>query len=66
MNFVANLVNKTGNRILESRSNSIKMYNAITTVIKCFDYRILPEFGVTPTNKHPVYRTINSSKMEAN
>ena len=33
MNFVGNLINKTGNRIPESRADSIKMYKAITTVI---------------------------------
>ena len=33
MNCVANLINKTGNRIPESRADSIKMYKAITTVI---------------------------------
>ena len=33
MNFVGNLINKTGNRIPESRADSIKMYKTITTVI---------------------------------
>ena len=33
MNFVENLINKTGNRTAESRADSIKMYKAITTVI---------------------------------
>ena len=33
LNFVGNLINKTGNRIPESRADSIKLYKAITTVI---------------------------------
>jgi hypothetical protein len=34
MNFVGNLMNKTGNKIPESRSEGIKMYKAINTIIK--------------------------------
>ena len=33
MNFVGNLINKTGNRIPESSSDGIKMYKAINAVI---------------------------------
>ena len=33
MNFVGNLINKTGNKIPESRSDGIKMYQAINTVL---------------------------------
>jgi len=33
MNFVGNLINKTGNKIPESRSEGIKMYKAINTVL---------------------------------
>ena len=40
MNFVGNLINKTGNKILESRSEGIKRYKAINAVIN----GLLPEF----------------------
>jgi len=41
MNFVGNLINKTGNLIPESRSDGIKMYKVINAVINASP----PEFA---------------------
>ena len=67
MNFVGNLINKTGNRIPESRSDSIKMNKAITIVVNVSPilHRAWSRSDVTSTNGHLVYRAITPSKTEA-
>ena len=68
MNFVCNLINKTGNRIPESRADGIKMYKAITTVINASpsEFTQNMESFRRYINWYSVYRSINPSQMVVN